>query len=60
MIGGNPDRQMQGPDIANEVTDLCHSQTPPQFLCVHSISFITQCPYISMPESQNDSVQWLK
>ena len=27
------------PDIANEVTDLCHSQTPPQFL----IAVCTQC-----------------
>ena len=40
-----------GPDIANEVTDLCHSQTPPQFLihlCVHSAKI-----YILMPIHKN-------
>ena len=41
-----------GPDIANEVTDLCHSQTPPQFLihlCVHSAKI-----YILMPIHKNN------
>ena len=51
-LEGIPATADAGPDIANEVTDLCHSQTPPQFLihlCVHSAKI-----YILMPIHKNN------